>query len=119
MQKNALDCFFAMKAALSDQHQKYTSKYEVAPTFKAGLHYGNVTTGEIGLLKKDIVFTGDTLNTAARIQSLCNQYHVDLLVSESFADAVETAEEYDFKPLGQVQLRGRNKGVELFSVSKN
>ena len=116
--KNALDCFFAMNAALSDQHQKYLSKYEVAPTFKAGLHFGNVTTGEIGSLKKDIVFTGDTLNTTARIQSLCNQYEVELLVSEVLMNTMKSKGAYDFKSLGKVQLRGRHQEIELFSVFK-
>ena len=116
--KNALDCFFAMKAALSDQHQKYLTKYEIVPTFKAGLHFGNVTTGEIGSLKKDIVFTGDTLNTTARIQNLCNRYEVDLLVSEVLLNTMKSNEYYDFESLGEVQLRGRNQGIELFSVRK-
>lgn len=114
--KNALECFFAMKVALSDQHQKYFSKYEVAPAFKAGIHFGKVTTGEIGSLKKDIVFTGDTLNTTARIQSLCNHYEVDLLVSDVFLQEVESIGNYDYKSLGEVQLRGRNQKIKLFSL---
>ncbi|NAS13708.1 adenylate/guanylate cyclase domain-containing protein [Poritiphilus flavus] len=114
--KSALDCFFDMKKALSEQHPKYLAKYNVAPTFKAGLHYGKVTTGEIGLLKKDIVFTGDTLNTTARIQSLCNQYEAELLVSDVFLNAMKSKGRYDFKSLGEVQLRGRNQTIGLFSV---
>ncbi|WP_088341921.1 hypothetical protein [Robiginitalea sediminis] len=76
----ALTCFFLMKETLEGHRHKYLSKYDVAPSFKAGLHYGNVTTEEIGTLKKDIVFTGDTLNTTACIQNLCNFYETDLLV---------------------------------------
>ena len=41
--------------------------------FKVGIHYGKVTLEEIGVVKKDIVFSGDVLNTAARIQSMCNE----------------------------------------------
>jgi adenylate cyclase len=44
-----------------------------------------VTTGEIGVLKKEIIFTGDVLNTAARIQGLCNQFNVDILISGDLA----------------------------------
>ena len=115
---NVLNCFFAMKEALNLQHNKYLLEYELAPTFKAGVHYGKVTTGEIGLLKKDIVFTGDTLNTAARIQSLCNQYEVDLLVSEDFLKAEASIDEYSFNALGKTQLKGRNKGIALYSVNR-
>ena len=116
--KNALDCFFAMNKAIDEQREKYESKYNIIPSFKAGIHYGQVTTGEIGLIKKDIVFTGDTLNTTARIQNLCNQYDVVLLVSRSFIKTVKSAAGYDFYSLGEVQLRGRNESVEIFRVSK-
>ena len=51
------------------------------PEFKAGFHFGKVTTGEIGVIKKDIIFTIDVLNTTARIQGLCNTYKVDILIS--------------------------------------
>lgn len=112
----ALRCFFAMKEALHHRQDHYENTYGVVPTFKAGLHFGNVTTGEIGSLKKDIVFTGDTLNTAARIQSLCNDYQVDILVSESFLGMVEPNTNFKTTNLGAVQLRGRNEPIQLYSV---
>lgn len=116
--QSALDCFFEMKSELAKQHQKYLSKYQIAPTFKAGIHYGKVTTGEIGLIKKDIVFTGDTLNTTARIQSLCNSYEVDLIVSEKLTQLLKTENPYDFIALGEVKLRGRNQSINLFKVKQ-
>ena len=114
--KNALDCFFSLKRALDNRGDKYLSKYNIVPTFKAGIHYGQVTTGEIGLIKKEIVFTGHTLNTTARIQSLCNEFEVELIVSEVFLEVLNSKDSYDFKSLGEVKLRGRNQGIELFSV---
>lgn len=116
--KKALDCFFDMKITLGSQNEKYLSKYGIAPAFKAGLHFGKVTTGEIGWLKKDIVFTGDTLNTTARIQNLCNQFGVDLLVSKNFLDKMNSKRDYKIQSIGKVQLRGRNQGIELFSINK-
>ena len=38
----------------------------------------------VGEIKTEIVYHGDVLNTAARIQSLCKNYHTDLLISENF-----------------------------------
>src|SRR5882757_2994240 len=72
---NCIRCFFAMKASIIGQDGKYKEKFGVLPRFKAGFHYGKVTTGEIGVLKKEIIFTGDVLNTTARIQGLCNQFN--------------------------------------------
>jgi len=72
-----LDKFFAMKEDLRKRADWYNKDFGLLPAFKAGLHFGKVTTGEIGALKKEIIFTGDVLNTTARIQGLCNHHKVD------------------------------------------
>jgi len=115
---NCLNCFFAMKSALSSQKKKYESKYGVVPTFKAGIHFGKVTTGEIGVIKKEIIFSGDVLNTTARIQGLCNTYEVDLLISEKLIDALVTNEAFKAIALGEVTLRGRNERINLFTIER-
>lgn len=111
----SIDCFFAMKTALVQRRSHYIAKYGVFPDFKAAIHLGEVTTGAIGALKKDIFFTGDVLNTAARIQTECKTYNVDLLVSKKVVDVMPT-DVYQFKSLGLVQLKGKTQTVELFSV---
>lgn len=114
---NCIRCFYAMKAALHRQAEKYDSTFGIVPSFKAGLHYGMVTTGEIGVIKKEILFTGDVLNTAARIQSLCNQYEVDLLLSAQLANSLKPDTTLQTKNLGETALRGRHEKMELFTVS--
>jgi adenylate cyclase len=99
------------------QSETYIRDYESQPTFKAGLHCGEVTTGEIGALKKEIIFTGDTLNSTSRIQSLCNDYDVDILLSEDLLRVLHTPL-YQFHSLGKNELRGKLKNVELFTVTK-
>jgi adenylate cyclase len=86
------------------------------PGFKAGIHLGKVTTGEIGVLKKDITFSGDVLNTTARIQALCNTYNVDLLLSGHLIKHLNLPAPFHIIPLGEKQLRGRDEKIELFSV---
>ncbi|MBT8314785.1 MAG: adenylate/guanylate cyclase domain-containing protein, partial [Maribacter sp.] len=81
MNNNCIKCFFKMKSDLKERQYWFEQKFGVYPEFKAGLHLGEVTTGEIGRIKKDIIFTGDVLNTTARIQSLCNDLQVDNLIS--------------------------------------
>ena len=82
----------------------------------AGFHFGTVKTGEIGVLKKDIVFSGDVLNTTARIQGLCNNYRVDILISEHLKNKMNIEAEFQIQSHGINELRGRNKAIELFSV---
>ncbi|WP_153800547.1 adenylate/guanylate cyclase domain-containing protein [Foetidibacter luteolus] len=113
---NCLQCFLSMKAALLAQAGKYHAKFGVSPSFKAGFHAGKVTTGEIGIIKKDIIFTGDVLNTASRIQGLCNTYNVDILISGVLAAKCFPAQQYYLKALDVAELRGRGEKMELFTL---
>ena len=76
-----------------------------------------VTAGEIGSLKKEIIFTGDVLNTAARIQGLCNHFNADLLVSEDLNKIFRLPENYVLQSVGENLLKGRSKTMEIFAVS--
>lgn len=113
---NCIRCFFALKGTLEGHAQKYEQRFGYLPRFKAAFHVGQVTTGEIGALKKEIIFTGDVLNTTARIQALCNTYNVDLLVSEVLVDKLELPSSLRAKALGEAALRGRDEKVKLFTM---
>jgi adenylate cyclase len=113
---NCINCFFAMKEVLKKRTDWYNKTFGVAPTFKAGLHLGTVTTGEIGALKKEIIFTGDVLNTTARVQGLCNQYEVDILVSEDLINELQLGKEFQITSLGKNELKGKEENLELFTV---
>jgi adenylate cyclase len=105
-----------MKADLMAKSEWYREEYGVAPDFKAGLHIGSVTTGEIGALKKEIIFTGDTLNATARIQGLCNQLEVDLLISGDLLSQLQLDTRVEVESLGPCELRGKTKRVELHTI---
>ena len=113
---NCFKCFFALKESLLNQTKKYNSTYGIVPTFKAGLHFGKVTSGEIGDIKKDIIFTGDVLNTTARIQGLCNTYNVDVLISGQLINEMILTPEIQLQSLGKSELRGKKEMMELFTI---
>ncbi len=112
-----LNCFFDMKADLAKRKETYLKTYGVFPDFKAALHFGEVTTGEIGALKKEIFFTGDVLNTTARMQSLCGTYGVDLLVSKKLINELDVNNAYTIKTIGEPQLRGKNDTIDLVTIT--
>ena len=112
----SIDCFFAMKRTLEMQAVKYNSRFGLIPDFKAGMHYGTVTAGEIGSLKKEIRFTGDVLNTSARIQGFCNQFDADLLVSEDLVKVLQLPSNYVITSVGETLLKGRIKPMELYAI---
>ena len=117
LQNNScIQCFFAMKDALEKQTRKYRDRFGVLPAFKGGFHVGKVTTGEIGVIKKDIMFTGDVLNTTARIQGLCNGHNVDILLSDDLRKMLSPEKQWQMKSMGENELRGRDEKIELFTI---
>lgn len=115
---NCLQCFFEVQSTLRRQNAYYEKNYDgVAPEFKAGLHYGYVMAGEIGVVKRDIAFSGDVLNTAARIQSKCNELGVDILFSKFLLDKL-ALKPHLFTPqrIGDMALRGKQQKVMLYTV---
>ncbi|MCW5517466.1 adenylate/guanylate cyclase domain-containing protein [Muriicola sp. Z0-33] len=115
---NCIRCFFAMKNDLKNKQDWFDKQFGLHPEFKAGLHYGAVMTGEIGSVKKVIIFTGDTLNATSRIQSLCNQYGVDNLISGDLHGILKLETDYEVASLGNKELRGKLKAMELFTVKQ-
>jgi adenylate cyclase len=113
---NCIRCFFAMKDEIKKQIEHYNSEFGLLPEFKAGLHIGKVTTGEIGVIKKEIIFTGDVLNTTARIQGLCNSYEVDILVSDPLLKKLNLHSQFQAQSLGEKELRGRGEKIMLYTI---
>lgn len=113
---SCINCFFEMKKAITKNETLFLKKYNVMPDFKAGLHYGEVTTGEIGHVKRNIIFTGDVLNASARIQSLCNHYNSDILISDDLIQVLDLKDSYSITSMGITQLRGKSEDMELFTI---
>jgi len=113
---NCIQCFFAMKAVIKKQTGKYNENFGLLPEFKAGFHLGKVTTGEIGVIKKEIIFTGDVLNTTSRIQGLCNMYKVDILISDDLRKRLTLNSQFEIETLGENELKGRDEKIELFTI---
>ena len=114
---NCIECFYAIKNQFKKRAKKFEREFGVVPGFKAAIHLGKVTTGEIGEVKKEILFTGDVLNTTARIQSLCNSYNADLLVSGTLLNKLNLSENYKTNNLGEQELKGKDTKVTLYTIN--
>tara|TARA_B100000809_G_scaffold248991_1_gene279687 strand:- start:2037 stop:2819 length:783 start_codon:yes stop_codon:yes gene_type:complete len=114
---NCLNCFTQIQEKLVDLRPIYEKKYNVMPEFKAGIHYGSVMAGEVGVIKKDIIYSGDVLNTAARIQEQCNQYNVDILISKETFNLISDTDRYKLIPLGSIELRGKKRKIDLNTIN--
>src|SRR5208337_4208802 len=81
-------CFNAFDA-LARKALEYRREFGAAVNFRAGLHCGPLVIGEMGSIKTEIVFLGDTVNTAARIQDVCRQTGDRILASADLIDRVQ------------------------------
>jgi adenylate cyclase len=110
-------CFFAIAAALEEARPDFEREFGVAPRLRAALHAGSVISGEIGDTKRDIVFHGDVMNTAARLEQATRSLQRGFLVSADAVGRLGTTDGYTLEPLGPQVLRGRAAPVEVYAVT--
>ncbi len=113
---NCLRAFFLYQQDLKKRSDYYRERYGEVPIFKAGLNLGKVMTAEVGVIKRDIAYHSDVLNTAARVQGLSNEKKAPFLVTEHVIEALPKPIPYEIIDQGEVSLRGRDEQVRIFEV---
>jgi adenylate cyclase len=103
--------------ALARKAHVYRREFGAAVDFRAGLHCGPLVTGEMGASKTEIVFLGDTVNTAARIQDFCRQTGDRILASADLIDRLRLPPGVVKRSLGDLRLRGKGVDLALYALS--
>jgi adenylate cyclase len=114
---NCIRCPIEVRKVFNHRSSYYTSTYGVVPDFIAGLHCGAVMVGEIGVVKRDIAFSGEVLGTAARIQNRCNHLEVNLLISHDLKELLPW-QGSKLKPehKGDLLIKGKMQNLPLYTV---
>lgn len=115
---NCIRCPMEVRKVFNHRSSYYTAQYGVVPDFKAGLHCGHVMVGEIGVVKRDIAFSGEVVGTAARIQNRCNHLEVNLLISQDLKDILPW-EGSKLLPehKGDLLIKGKMTNLALYTVN--
>ena len=113
-----VECYFHILDRLSQQIADYRSDFGVVPSFRVGIHGGHVVVGECGDQKQEIVYFGDTVNTAARLQEACKEKNVQLIVSGQTMERMTLPDFCFSRSLGEILLRGRDTRLEIFTVDR-
>ena len=117
VQNKCVRCFYDIRAKIAALEPKYVEQYGLVPDFKAALHYGTVTAGEIGIIKRDITYSGDVLNTTSRILSKCNEFKEKLLISGNLRASLHTLDQsFTVNKMDAEPLRGKTELVEIYAV---
>ena len=111
-----LRCFIAMREELVRAAGQLQCEFGVMPQIRGSLHFGTVIIGEIGDVKRAIVFNGDVMNTAARLEELSRNVDGGFLVSRAAMERFNSPPPFAVRDLGRLPIRGRADGIDVVGL---
>jgi adenylate cyclase len=111
-----LRCFVAMRSALKKAAKQFEREFGAVPQIRGSLHFGPVIVGEIGDVKRAIVFNGDVMNTAARLEELSRKVEGGFLASRAAMERFAAPPPFTVQDLGTLPIRGRVDGIEVIGL---
>ncbi|MBE7380096.1 MAG: ammonium transporter [Leptolyngbya sp. SIO1E4] len=89
-----------------------------APVYNGiGINSGSMMLGTVGgPSHMDSTVISDTVNLAARIEELTKRYEVPLLISWDTLMRLQNPNDYAYRLIDRVQVRGRTEPVSIFEV---
>jgi len=89
-------------------------KFDIDMSFGIGVHCGEAIVGNLGpTFRKDYTAIGDTVNTAARLESIASRSQV--LISKDIYDLLEGR--ISAESIGEIPLKGKSIPLEIFSLT--
>lgn len=111
-----LACFFAIERALDEAAADFRNEFGVTARVRAALHAGQVIAGEVGDSKREIVFHGDVMNTASRLEQMAGELDRRVLASAEAVTRLLGLERYILEDVGMCSVRGREQTLQVYSV---
>jgi len=113
-----LRCFVAMRDELSRASRQLEQEFGIVPRIRGSLHFGPVIVGEIGDIKRAIVFNGDVMNTAARLEELSRGVEGGFLISRAAMERFNSVPPFAVRDLGRLPIRGRTDGIDVVGLDR-
>jgi adenylate cyclase len=112
-----LRCFMAMRDELARASGQMEREFGAVPRIRGSLHFGPVIVGEIGDVKRAIVFNGDVMNTAARLEELSRNVDGGFLASRAAMQRFSSTPPFAVRDLGCLPIRGRVDGIDVVGIA--
>jgi adenylate cyclase len=116
---SALFCPFLARDIIARHKKMYLDRFGAVPDFRAALHCGEIVAGEIGDVRREIAYVGDTLNVAARLLDATKQLGHDTLVSNDLLQRAKVPSDLQAKELPMLAVRGRVAPLAIAALSRN
>ncbi|WP_411894246.1 adenylate/guanylate cyclase domain-containing protein [Winogradskyella sp. A2] len=113
--KNTVLAGLEMQKFITTRIAEKKEQNEIFFEMRLGIHTGPVVAGIVGLRKFQYDIWGDTVNTAARMESSGEIGKVN--ISESTYNHIKSDILFSFKSRGKIQAKGKGE-VEMFFVNK-
>ncbi len=114
--EHAVATALAMRSSLARLNETWRARGWPELAFGIGINHGEAIVGNLGSTQKmELTVIGDAVNLASRLEGLTREYRLDLLIGESVASLVR--EKYVLRTVDRVQVKGKTKPVEVFTVS--
>jgi len=114
----ALSCPFVALDFIAARAAHYREHFGAVPSFRAALHYGEIVAGEIGDLRREVAYVGDTLNVAARLLDAAKTAGRDVLVSADLLQRAKMPDDLRSEELPTLAVRGRAASLGIAALSR-
>ncbi|MGA0767172.1 MAG: response regulator [bacterium] len=115
--RDAVRSGIEMQASLV-RFNKLRAKQNYPPTnIGIGVHSGPVVIGTLGSdTRMDSTVLGDAVNLASRLEGLTKNYRLPMLVSEDSKNLISHLEEFNWRLLDRITVKGKSEPVRIFEV---
>jgi adenylate cyclase len=104
---DCLECPFMAASIIEKNRHEYLAKYGEVPTFRAAVHCGEIVAGEIGDVRREIAYVGDTLNATAKLLEAAKSLGHGILASSNLLERTRLPAGVSAEKLPPLILRGR------------
>jgi adenylate cyclase len=114
---DCLACPFTLRDLIAANAAHYAKRFGAVPEFRAALHYGEIVAGEIGDVRREIAYVGDTLNVAARLLEAAKTTGRDVIVSSDLLARATLPPGVRVEKLPVLAVRGRAQPLEIAALT--